>query len=604
MLRLFLLTALVLLVHTTAWAKPNYIQLAKHPTWLKLGHYKAPLFNKSYVTSDHFFLAKNGHTNPHAELLATVTEFNQHPQSQCRFPARYQWLSAQGITFTAVKSACPDLTQWRDAQKIQSVSLVFASGYMSNPASLYGHMLLKLNRATEKHSKLLDYSINYGALVPDNENGLVYIAKGLFGGYQAGFSDQLFYRHRHNYGEVELRDLWEYQLNLTDAEVQLISNHIWELMGTDYTYYFADENCAYHIARVIELVVGDKLTPNLSPWVIPVTIFSNLAQSQHHGESLIKEVQFTPSRSSVFYQLQQQLSPKESEFAQRIYAQKSLLESAGFNSLPLSSKKRIIEVLFEFVQLQQLKKHRPEHNQTLKQALIASRLTLPPGNELSAKQYQQSAPHKAQKPSSYSLSGASTNHTRFAKAGFRLSYFDSLASDIARVPFSNLEMLDVEVAIKDSTIYLDKLHILDLESFNPAYTDWPNDGGWAWQLSAGFERDRSSCNQCSNTFIAGGVGKSLLFNNDKTLFYGFVNGYMGELANTSHHLEGSVEIGMLTDIYRGVKLRASIERPYEHATIDRKVEVVMPIHQDLDIRFAYQRKQQTLWQLKINYYWD
>ena len=124
----------------------------------------------------------------------------------------------------------------------------------------------------------------------------------LIWGYQAA-SDQLFYRHRHNYGEVELRDLWEYQLNLTDTEVQLISNHIWELMGTDYTYYFADENCAYHIARVIELVVEDKLTPDLSPWVIPVTIFSNLAQSQHNGESLIKKVQFTPSRSSAFYQL-------------------------------------------------------------------------------------------------------------------------------------------------------------------------------------------------------------------------------------------------------------------------------------------------------------
>ena len=96
MLRLFLLTALCLLVHTTSWAKPDYTQLAKHPTWLKLGHYKAPLFNKSYVISDHFFLAENGHTNPHAELLATVTKFNQHPESQCRFPARYQWLTAQG----------------------------------------------------------------------------------------------------------------------------------------------------------------------------------------------------------------------------------------------------------------------------------------------------------------------------------------------------------------------------------------------------------------------------------------------------------------------------------------------------------------------------
>ena len=46
-----------------------------------------------------------------------------------------------GVTFTSAKSACPDLTQWRDAQKIQSVSLVFASGYMSNPALCMPHVV-------------------------------------------------------------------------------------------------------------------------------------------------------------------------------------------------------------------------------------------------------------------------------------------------------------------------------------------------------------------------------------------------------------------------------------------------------------------------------
>ncbi|MEI8605051.1 DUF4105 domain-containing protein [Pseudoalteromonas sp. B160] len=65
---------------------------------------------------------------------------------QCKYPARYQWLLSQGLEFSEPKVECTELIEWRDKQPIHSVSLVFASGYMSNPASLYGHMLLKLNR--------------------------------------------------------------------------------------------------------------------------------------------------------------------------------------------------------------------------------------------------------------------------------------------------------------------------------------------------------------------------------------------------------------------------------------------------------------------------
>lgn len=590
----------------SALSSNNLEHLSQHPTWLKLGHYKSHSPSQSYIISDDFFIAEQGKISPLKELQATITAFNQDATSQCKYPARYQWLTQQGLTFSQPKAQCADLKNWREKQKIHSVSLVFASGYMSNPASLYGHMLLKLNRATHSHNKLLDYSINYGAIVPENENGLVYIAKGLFGGYVAGFSDQLFYRHQHNYGEVELRDLWEYELNLTDEEVTLISNHIWELMGAKYTYYFADENCAYHIAKVIELVIGDKLTTTPSPWVIPATIFSRLSSSEHNNQPLVKEIKFTPSRSSSFYQYQKHLTSRENHVAQSIYAQPNVLKRDPFKSLSITAQKKIIEVLFEFVQLQQLKNADDQHAKLVKKALVRARLALPAGNEIKVTEYIKNPPHQAQKPSNYSISTSETDGQASLNLGFRLSYFDSLASDIARVPYSNLEMLDLEFALRDSNLYVDKLHILDLESFNPAYTNWPNEGGWSWQLNLGFERNNTDCYYCKSTFAMGGFGQSKLFNNDRSLVYGLVNGYIGELSNTKQLIDASAEVGVIADLYKDIKVRASLEHFYHKSSerLSQKVELVIPINQDADIRFMYEAAQKTQWRIKYNYYWN
>lgn len=580
--------------------------LSEHPTWLKLGHYKNASAPQSYIESDSFFISKNGKNNPSSELKATIDAFNKDAQMQCKYPARYQWLLSQGLEFSEPKVECTELIEWRDKQPIHSVSLVFASGYMSNPASLYGHMLLKLNRSTPEHNKLLDYSLNYGALVPDNENGLVYITKGLFGGYEAGFSDQLFYRHQHNYGEIELRDIWEYKLNFSQEDVLFLTNHLWEIMGAKYSYYFADENCAFHIARVVELIIGEQLTNELSPWVIPATIFSRLNSAQYNNEKLVKQIEFTPSRSSVFHQYENNLSAKDSKLALAIYHSQNILFEPTFTNLDVVTKKRIIETLFEFVQLQQIKKYDVEHIEKLKKALIKARLVLPPGKETSFINYDKHAPHSAQKPSNISISSTVYKNEQSLNLGFRLSYFDSLASDIARVPYSNLEMLDVEVALFDSQLYLEKLHLLNLESFNPAYSQWPNEGGWAWQINVGYERNRSQCFSCSSTFAMAGVGKSWLLNANQSLVYGMINGYAGELQSTQQWLDTSIELGFLTTVTSNLKLRTSIEKFYHQqlSGIATNIELSVPINQDFDIRFGYKHATEFQWQLKLNFYWD
>jgi hypothetical protein len=580
-------------------------RLAAHPTWLKLGHYKNANTKQSYIISESFFLAEDGKNNPLSELNATIKALNNNPLTQCKYPARYSWLKAQNVQFLKPKTHCPQLEQWRDSQPIHSVSLIFASGYMSNPASLYGHLLLKLNRSTQTKNKLLDYSLNYGAHVPDNENGLVYIANGIFGGYEAGFSDQLFYRHQHNYGEIELRDLWEYTLNLSKDETTFIANHLWEILGAKFDYFFADENCAFHIAQIIELIIGDQLNNSSSQWLIPATIFSRLNQATHNNKNVVKEITFTPSRHSLFIQLINKLTANEASIAKQIYFSKKYLLNNRFLSLEISAKKRIIETLFELVQLQQIKKQQVEHVKTLKKALIIARLKLPVGKEMAVIKFQQQPPHKGQKPSNYSISTAQINNQNNVGLGFRLSYFDSLASDIARIPFSNLEMFDAELSILDSNVYLNKLHLLDLESFNPAYVKWPEEQKWSWQLNAGFERQHTLCANCKSTFLMGGMGQSFLFNDDRTLLYTLVNGYVGDLATTDDFYTASMELGIMSTLYSDIKLRASYETFLlgNKNVSTEKIEISIPLHHDFDIRISYKNTHKVQWKLKFNYYW-
>ena len=61
------------------------------------------------------------------------------------------------------KLKCQNFNDWTFSNSVQSISMIYASGFLGNPATFYGHTLLKLNsRRTTNQTKLMDQSINYG----------------------------------------------------------------------------------------------------------------------------------------------------------------------------------------------------------------------------------------------------------------------------------------------------------------------------------------------------------------------------------------------------------------------------------------------------------
>jgi hypothetical protein len=182
-------------------APKGYIELSNSATWLRLLHYQGRLFGRaqSAIHSPEFFLDPNGITDPNAELDATVRALRQplvrgqeDHHAACRFPARRQWLETripglQNALEGSLKDLqCPAFEEWDDPQDIGSISLMFANGYLGNPASYYGHLFLKFNSKSSGQSYLLDKTENFGALDVKGDNPVEYIVKALVGGYDGG----------------------------------------------------------------------------------------------------------------------------------------------------------------------------------------------------------------------------------------------------------------------------------------------------------------------------------------------------------------------------------------------------------------------------------
>ena len=83
---------------------------------------------------------------------------------------------------------------------------MYVTGYLQNPASFFGHTLLKFNRGNRNQS-LLDRSLNYGAET-NNDAALPYVIKGLIGKYKAALQEESFFRLSAEYQEFQMSSDW------------------------------------------------------------------------------------------------------------------------------------------------------------------------------------------------------------------------------------------------------------------------------------------------------------------------------------------------------------------------------------------------------------
>jgi hypothetical protein len=266
--------------------------LSKQHYWHLLLHMNG---DESEIDDDNFFFAKDGKHNPKSELSATLDAFFSNEvkddnSSICKFPARYAWLKEKlhGDDFPAAN--CVEYDKIFKRVDPKSTTLVFPAAHINSPASMFGHTFLRIN--SSYNSKLLSYAINYAANADaDKENGVVFAIKGLVGGYYGRYSLLPYYEKLKEYRDSEQRDIWEYNLNLTQAETVRMFRHIWELNGTNSFYYFFTENCSYNMLWLLEVArptlhLRDKFTYQVIPLeTVHVAKAAGIIESEYYRPS-------------------------------------------------------------------------------------------------------------------------------------------------------------------------------------------------------------------------------------------------------------------------------------------------------------------------------
>ncbi|MEK9727669.1 MAG: DUF4105 domain-containing protein [Candidatus Margulisiibacteriota bacterium] len=509
----FFLFSIVVLAESSAinqlLKEANSRKLGYELKWKQLLGYNTGsiLFHKSDVKSEPFFLAKDGRTNPVSELNKTIRSYfaplpkdqNDHPQ--CRFPARYIWLERQlGIArYPHPKPNCNLYNEFRNNEISESISLLYVGGYFSNPSSFYGHLLLKFNQSTPLY---LNTTVNYGAIVPPNESPVMYIAKGIMGGYDSTYSDQRFYRYNHNYVEDDLRDIWEYKLNLTPYQRELLTAHTWEMLGEFYTYYFFRDNCAYRVAKLVDLVIEDSIIPKYTPWTLPYQIIVNANQVP----GLVSEVNYIPSRENRFIQLYERLTIDEQVVFKEILKQHNF-DSNEYKLLTTDQKINILNVLIEYLGFLSVKNTKDKPSKILKQKVSLERIKLPPSTM--PPQFKGVPIHKSQPSSLIEVSNIQNNGVGGLGLRFRATNYDALSINTARIPNATIEMMDFKIDVIQNEIKFDYLTFINVVALNTSRTGLRGDGGLAWSLQIGIDQDKTMGLHESVFFTEIGLGKSM-----------------------------------------------------------------------------------------------
>src|SRR5690606_7630777 len=232
-------------------------RLDQSTTWQRLMY--ANPHGHSEVNYSGYFLAEQGKTDLKKEMQHNIqalflsAEPNQ--SVRCKFPARSSWLMQQlNISEQQLPAvSCPDLDKWIGEVKPYQATLIYATDFMGNPSSMFGHTLLRLDPKDQQQLNLISYAVNYAATVDGNDNWS-FAWKGLTGQYPGEYSLMPYYRKVKEYGDFESRDLWEYELNLSPQETKFLVQHLWEMQNVSFPYYFISDNCAYRLLGLFDLV--------------------------------------------------------------------------------------------------------------------------------------------------------------------------------------------------------------------------------------------------------------------------------------------------------------------------------------------------------------
>ncbi|SEO44452.1 DUF4105 domain-containing protein [Aquisalimonas asiatica] len=469
--------------------------LAGEREWQDLLHYRERRFlpgRRSESRDSGFFNADDGWRDPEAELDATIAAFfrdpdtvdgdEQHPQ--CRFPARRAWLKERleldPDVFPAV--ACQRFEEWYEGIDPHEITLVFAAAYLGNPASMYGHTLLRVDPPDQdEDTRLLSYVINHAAATEES-SGLVFAVRGLTGGYPGLFSIMPYYDKVREYNSLESRDLWEYRLNLEPHEVERLMQHTWELRDTPFPYYFLYQNCSYRLLELLDVArPGMNLSDRFNWWAIPTDTVREVLRE----EDMLREVVYRPAERT---RLDHQIAIMPPELLDVTVAlARGERSPDAVDDIEREQRGLVLETAYDYLNfLRHSGDMEGDQRERMRELLIArSQLSGVPGAERPPK--PDTRPDQGHRTLRLGAGGGERGDATFGSLHWRPAYHDMLDPPEGYIPGAHISYGDVEVRYDEGRdrIELERLMVIDIESLNPRDQLFRP---WSWNIRAGAEQ--------------------------------------------------------------------------------------------------------------------
>ncbi|MBJ8482319.1 Lnb N-terminal periplasmic domain-containing protein [Acinetobacter vivianii] len=461
-------------------------QLDQQITWQRLMY--ADQKQNSEVGYVGYFYAKDGKTNLKSELQADIKalflEAADNQSIRCNFPARSRWLMQQlNIESTQLPQAnCTEFEDWINQIKPYKATLIYATDFMGNPSSMFGHTLLRLDPKDQKQLNLVSYAVNYAATVKGDDNWS-YAWKGLTGQYPGEYSLMPYYRKVKEYGDFESRDLWEYELNLTPEETRFLVEHIWEMQHVSFPYYFVSDNCAYRLLGLIDLVRPNlNLKQQFNYAAIPIETLKAVDQ-----QNLVKEVVYRPALETQLLAQAKQHGTALAKVAHQVaFTEINQAEPVLKNYSP-SEQAKILEMAYDDLYLQYISHQvdadfaQPQLRQLLAQR---SQIEVPKQRQEPARPKKQ--PVEGHHARNLSVNVGEVQGQKFIELGHRQAYHDLIDPQGGYRTGTQLLFLDGSLQYRDDKLKLEHLDLLSVNSYNPIQ---PFKSPLTWGFNLGWKQE-------------------------------------------------------------------------------------------------------------------
>ena len=456
-------------------------KLSEHISWQRLLYTDNK--GQSEVTYSGYFIAENGRKDAHAELKADIQALFQSAEPnqsiRCKFPARSEWLMQQlNISNDQLPTVtCPELDEWFGKIRPYKATLIYATDFMGNPSSMFGHTLLRLDPKDQKELNLVSYAINYAATVAGEDNWS-YAWKGLTGQYPGEYSLMPYYRKVKEYGDFESRDLWEYELALTEQETSFLVKHIWEMQQVSFPYYFASDNCAYRLLGLIDLVrPSSNLKEQFKVASIPVETIKEVDK-----QGLIKAAIYRPALETQLLSQAQQHGYHLAREAQRL----SLVEPAKMpNAIGAYSKQeqaKILEMAYDHLYLQLIgRKVDAEFAQPRLRQILALRSQ----SDIEKQRIEPAIPNldpvKGHHARTFDVALGEVQGEQFVELSHREAYHDLIDPQGGFRIGTQLMFWNGSIEYREDKLKLSRFDFLSVNSYNPI-TPFKTPLSWGFNL--------------------------------------------------------------------------------------------------------------------------